>query len=326
MSWIVLKVEQLKSRHVLRAEVHLDVGTIEERRPSARGTEEVVGLTHHARLAQTLTEHFEIAWGEHSGVFAHFLIVRVHLELPRFVADDRERTGIDCLIKVHASVGIAVVDVATIVGVGKGEGATSVGVELLVALPTRSAGSEIVHTVFPSLIAQIEVGAKGEKLVGTDSTEHIDKVLHLLNITPKLVAQCHHHERWMVAVGLQNFLALVEQIAHEAFILRIEIAPERQFGLQVDTQFVGSLETSLGWTPRMEAIVVDAIVLGHSEIVLPRSYVHRNMTCEWEHAGIMLTTKESLMSIHIELLSTSVEIYKANLLRFHIGGASQGNR
>ena len=229
-----MQVEQLKTSHVLRAKVHFDVGTVEQCRPCARCTEEVVCLIQHTSLIQTFAEHLEIARTKHTRVFFHFLVVRIHLELAGFVTNNWKRTGIHCFIEVHASVGISVIDISSIIGVGKGEGTTRVGVEFLVAFTTRSACSEIVHAFLPSLIAEVEIGTESEEFFGTNLAELIHKLLHLRYVAPQFIAQSHHHKRRMMPIGFQYFLSLVEQETHQAQVLGIEVTPERQFGLQVN--------------------------------------------------------------------------------------------
>ena len=70
----------------------------------------------------------------------------------------------------------------------------------------------------------------------------------------------------------------------------------------------------------MKAIVVDTIALCHLEIASPRGYIHRHMSRQREHTGIVLASQEGLMSVHIELLPTLVEMDKAKLLGSHFLG------
>ena len=48
LSWIVLKVEQLETCHILGAQVHFDVLFVELQRPGTAGLMEVFGLIQHA--------------------------------------------------------------------------------------------------------------------------------------------------------------------------------------------------------------------------------------------------------------------------------------
>ena len=79
------------------------------------------------------------------------------------------------------------IDHATVVGVGKGEGTACVGVEFSPFLAAVAAGHKEVHTLFPSLIAQIVVGTEGIELFGCYSTEVIGEFLHRGDIAPKFV-------------------------------------------------------------------------------------------------------------------------------------------
>ena len=114
-----------------------------------------------------------------------------------------------------------------------------------------------------------------------------------------------------MSVGAQDMLPLLVEEGHEPLIVFVEIAPEREFRLQVDPQLVGGLEGSLWRAPRMETDVVDAILAVFREIVHPFGSSHRHMGLEGEDAGIVLATEEYLAAIGHEMVVIDTEVDEA---------------
>ena len=73
----------------------------------------------------------------------------------------------------------------------------------------------------------------------------------------------------MVPVSAHDVLALLVQKGHKRGVLGIEIAPEWQFGLQINAHFIGCLERCFGWAPRVETHVIDAVLPANSEVMSP---------------------------------------------------------
>ena len=62
---------------------------------------------------------------------------------------------------------------------------------------------------------------------------------------------------------------------HKFVVLRIaEGHPVRQFGLYIDAQLVGGLESGIGRTPGMKAVMVDAVCLRNLKHAQPPVDVH----------------------------------------------------
>ena len=88
LPWVVLKVEELETCHVLCTQIHLYVLLVELERPQTAGLMEIFRLIQHAGLLQTVAEHLHIIWIEHTGVLLDLIVVRIGLELSRLMRDD----------------------------------------------------------------------------------------------------------------------------------------------------------------------------------------------------------------------------------------------
>ena len=161
------------------------------------------------------------------------------------------------------------IDHATVEGIGKREGTARVGVEFSPFLAAVAAGGEVVHALFPSLIAQIIVGTEGVELGRIYVAEAVCKLLHTGNVAPQFVAQGKHHERRMMPVLCNDVGSFFIEECHQVTVVFLEIAPERKFGLHIDALDVGCRESCLGRAPRMETDMVDAIAFTYLEVAAP---------------------------------------------------------
>ena len=313
LSWIVLQVEQLETGHVRGAEIHLDVLLVEAQAPLSAGLVESLGLVGHARLFQPVAENLHVVGVECTGVFRYLVIVRVGLELGRLVRDDGYVDQRASLLEVHPCVGVEVVDHTPICRIGKGERAARVGAVTSPTFAAYATGDEEVHAGFHALIAQVVVGTECVNLVGRHRAEVLNQFGHLGDASAQFIAKGKHTERGVVGIFAHDSLAFGQQELHQHGVLGVHIAPERQFGLQVDAAFVSRHKGSFGRTPRMEAHVVEAILLAHGEVVAPRIHVHRHMPRQWPHASIVLSAQVDGVPACKELLSFNMEILEGRV-------------
>ena len=171
---------------------------------------------------------------KHSGIFLHFPIIRIGLKLTCFVRDDWDSDFIASLIKVHRRVRMEMIDHSSIVGVGKRERATGVGIVLAPSLASNAASGEVVHSFLYSLITEIVIASEGIVFIRCNLAEIIHKLLHLVDVAPEFITQRHHSERRMMTVFSEDIFAFLMQERHQPFILLIKRAPERQFRLEID--------------------------------------------------------------------------------------------
>ena len=214
------------------------------------------------------------------------------------------------LLEVHHRVGVEVVDHAPVSSVGKGEGSTGMGIVVAPALTAYTTSSKIVHAFLHALVTKVVVRAEGIDLIRGYLPEVLNELGHLVNAAPQFVTQSKHPEGGMMAIGAQDILALLVEELHKHRVLVIETAPEGKLWLQDDTQFVGSYESSLRRTPRMETYMVQTIGSTIAQVATPRLHIHRHMTCQWPDTGIVLATQEDGMTVGIEVLAFNVEVFK----------------
>ena len=100
------------------------------------------------------------------------------------------------------------------------------GVVFTPSLTTYTTSGKVIHTLFYALIAKVIIGAKGIELIRGNLTEICDEIGHLLDTSPKFIAQGEHTERRMMAIGAQDILTLFMEELHQNRVFRIEVAPE----------------------------------------------------------------------------------------------------
>ena len=107
------------------------------------------------------------------------------------------------------------------------------------------------------------------------------------------IAGSHHHKRRMMSVLVNDAFGLVHQILVDFLStaqLHTMIRPRRSFHLQVNTYLVGCCKGCLRRTIRMEADVIQAILLALSEDAQPLGFVGRRITRLWETAVFYRST------------------------------------
>ena len=116
-----------------------------------------------------------------------------------------------------------------------------------------------------------------------------------------------------MSISAEDILTFFVEELHQQGVLIIKVAPERKFWLQDDAKFVCCDEGGFWRAPRVEAHMVQAVGCTGAEIILPRIDIHSHMSCKWPDAGIVLTTKEDLVAIGVEVLTFDVEILEVGV-------------
>ena len=269
---------------------------------------EIICLREHSGCSQPAAEHFKVIRMKHSGVFLHLPIIRIGLKLACFVRDDRDSGLIASLIKIHRRIRMEMIDHSSIVGIGKREGTTGMSIVFAPSLASNAASGEVIHSFFYSLITEIVIAAEGIVFIGRNLAEIIHKLLHLVDVAPEFITQCHHSERWMMTVFSEDIFAFLMQERHQPFILLVERTPERKFRLEIDSQAVRCHESRLRWAPGMKAHMVDSILLAGSEILHPAFHAHFHMSRQRPYSRIVLATEEYPMAIGVKVSALNMEI------------------
>ena len=269
---------------------------------------EIICLRKHSGCCQATAEYFEIIRMKHSSVFLHFPIIRIGLKLSCFVRDDWNSGFIASLIKVHRRIRMKMIDHSSIVGIGKRERTTGMGIVFAPFLASDSTGGEVIHSLFYSLITEIVIASESIVFIRRNLAEIIHKLLHLVNISPKFITQRHHSERRMMTVFSEDILAFLMQERHQPFIFLIERTPERKLRLEIDSQAVRCHESRLRRAPGMETHMIDSIPLAGSEILHPAFHTHIYMSRQRPYCRIVLTTKKYPMTIGKEVCALDMEI------------------
>ena len=269
---------------------------------------EIICLREHSGCSQPATEHFKVIRMKHSGVFLHLPIIRIGLKLACFVRDDWDSCLIASLIKIHRRIRMEMIDHSSIVGIGKREGTTGMGIVFAPFLASDAASGEVIHSFFYSLITEIVIASEGIVFIGRNLAEIIHKLLHLVDVAPKFITQRHHSERRMMTIFSEDILAFLMQERHQPFILLIERTPERKFRLEIDSQTISSHESSLRWAPGMKSHMIDSILLAGSEILHPAFHAHFHMSRQRPDSRIVLATEKYPMTIGVEVSALNMEI------------------
>ena len=269
---------------------------------------EIICLREHSGCSQATAEHFKVIRMKHSGVFLYFPIIRIGLKLSCFVRDDWDSCLIASLIKIHRRIRMEMIDHSSIVGIGKREGTTGMGIVFAPSLASDSASGEVIHSFFYSLITEIVIASEGIVFIRRNLAEIIHKLLHLVDVAPEFITQRHHSERWMMTILPQDIHSLLMQKGHEFLILLVKRTPERKFRLEIDSQAVRCHESRLRWAPGMKAHMVDSILLAGSEILHPAFYAHLHMSRQRPYSRIVLATEEYPMTIGVKVGALDMKI------------------
>ena len=200
------------------------------------------------------------------------------------------------------------VDHSSIVGIGKREGTTGMGIVFAPFLASDAASGEVIHSFFYSLITEIVIAAEGIVFIGRNLAEIIHKLLHLIDVAPEFITQRHHSERWMMTIFSEDILAFLMQERHQPFIHLIEGTPERKFRLEIDFQAVRCHESRLRWAPGMKAHMIDSILLAGSKKLHPAFHTHFHMSRQRPDSRIVLATEKYPMTIGVEVSALNMEI------------------
>ena len=119
----------------------------------------------------------------------------------------------------------------------------------------------------------------------------------------------------MVAIFPLDADAFFSEESNQGCVFLVQTSPEREFGLQVYAFDIRCFETGLRRTPRMEAIMINAILFSHLEVVPPRLYIHRRMRREGKDASIVLSPEEDSFVVNDKLRSPCAEVPQAKICR-----------
>ena len=269
---------------------------------------EIICLREHSGCSQPAAEHFKVIRMKHSSVFLYFPIVRIGLKLTCFVRDDWDSCLIASLIKIHRRIRMEMIDHSSIVGIGKREGTTGMGIVFAPSLASDAASGEVIHSFFYSLITEIVIASEGIVFIGRNLAEIIHKLLHFVDVAPEFITQRHHSERWMMTIFSEDIFAFLMQERHQPFILLVEGTPERKLRLEIDSQTVRCHESRLRWAPGMKAHMIDSILLAGSEILHPAFHAHFHMSRQRPYSRIVLATEEYPMTIGVEVSALDMKI------------------
>ena len=200
------------------------------------------------------------------------------------------------------------IDHSSIVGVGKRERATGVGIVLAPSLASNAASGEVVHSFLYSLITEIVIASEGIVFIRCNLAEIIHKLLHLVDVAPEFITQRHHSERRMMTVFSEDIFAFLMQERHQPFIFLIEGAPKRKLRLEIDSQTIRCHESRLRRAPGMKAHMIDSILLAGCKILHPAFHTHIYMSRQRPYCRIVLTTEKYPMTIGVEVSALNMEI------------------
>ena len=250
LSAIVDERQQLESGIVLGTQVALDLIFIAECLETTAGHQELLGLLFHTVLSEQIAEDLEVAGLIGTCVFRNLVEVGEGAPLALFVSDNRT-------VIRHAVLIVSGERYLTIVVVIGMRG---------VLIPIETTG--------PTLHMILRAVVPGPATTNGGSTIESRRVIALHGLYPvvavghpiasRLIARSHHDKRGMMAIGIHDTLRFLQQILVD-FLSPTEfhtvVRPRRPLGLQIDTQFVGSGESSLWRTIGMEPHMVQPIRL-----------------------------------------------------------------
>ena len=122
----------------------------------------------------------------------------------------------------------------------------------------------------------------------------------------------------MVAVGPVQVAPLFQQIIDQFSLPRLDASPDGQLWLQVDTLQISCLEAGLRWAPGVKAIVIDAILLCHSEVMPPALHIHGCVAGQREDASVVFPSEKGDVSVDGEVFACCSEIPQTEVCLLHV--------
>ena len=249
---------------------------------SAGGTEEITCLMKHAILGKPVLIDFEVAWFQYACIFLHLFEVGVHATLPRFVGDDRNVDG-RLFAAIPVGRGFAFVDGDPAFVLFSDIG-SHVGSIILVRLHMRASRRGGIETA-------VVVGLPFLHEVFEDS-----KVAFVL------IAIAKEDEGRVVAIFIENSIhLLLEEIAAGGVLPDI-LDPHRKFDLQVKSQFVCRIESSLRRTPGMKADMVHTVVFHCMKDAFPLLHIRSRIAGERKDATVQDTAQVDVATVHTDMV------------------------
>ena len=208
LAGIILDVKQLETAEARGAEAHFDIGLVQLRGPAEGGAAEVRRLVPHPRGFQPAPELHQVVRGQRAGVFVDLGVVRITLELPRLVADDRHGNALERLREVPRRARVEMVQDAAVHRVAESEGTADMGIVLPIGLAPGAAGGKEVHAIYITAPAQEGVGTVRVQDLRGFGPEGFHQLLHHRRLAPELVAQGKHRKGRMVPIVPDDVQAL----------------------------------------------------------------------------------------------------------------------
>ena len=290
LSAVVIERQQLESSIVLGAQVALDLIFITECLKTATGHQELLGLLLHTVLSEQVAEDLKVAGLIGTSVFRDLAEVGEGAPLALLMGNDRTLVGHAVLI-VPGELNLTIIVVI-------GMGSTTVPVE----------------TTGPTLHMILRAVVPGPATANRGPTIEPRRIITLHGLHPvvavghpvagRLIARSHHDKRGMMTVGIDDAFRLLQQILVDllsATELYTVIRPRRTFGLQIDTQFIGSSKGSLGRTIGMEPHMVQTILLDLRENTDPRGLIRGGITRLGETTVLHRTAQPHGVVVDIQL-------------------------
>ena len=297
---VVVEPQQLESAVVTRPQVALYLVLVAERLQLAAGMQELLGHRRHAAVSEQVAEYLEVLSFVGTAVLTDLLEVGEGAPLPLLVCHDGRAVGHRVLVVAREAYLLVVV----------------VGRLWCPAVPVKSS-CPTLHVVLRTAVPcpSATDGRAAVDLRGIIGVHLPHPVVGIGDpVAGRLIAGSHHHERRMIAVGVDDALRLVEQILvdiHAATQLDAMIGPRRTFRLQVDAQLVGRLEGSLWRAIAVETHHVEPVLLALTQDAQPLVNVRRGIARIGEEAVLYRTTNERRHAVDVELWPLDGDVAQA---------------
>ena len=246
-------------------------------------------------LLETAAEDFQVVGVKDACVLGNLCVVGIDLELASLMADDGNGTKAGGCAVVGTRVGMRVVEHASLVSIGKGETAASLGT---VTFATSHATCDhVILTRMNSLPAKGVVGAESVEMAVVALAPALNPATHHLVVAPKFIANAECHETGMIAKLAENAVCLAKKELVEFLRILVQRPPDRQFHLQVNAHAVGCHEGCFRGCVAVETEMVEPIQAGGLEEAHPRLHIRRTVGGEGKDATVVGAAQERAQAV-----------------------------
>ena len=246
--------------------------------------EELVSLVQHAVTGKTILEHFKVTGFQHAGVFLHLFEVRIHAALARFVGDDRHVDG-RFLTEVPIGGGLALVD----------------GDPAPVLIP--DIGGYMGGVILVCLDVRTGCGG-GIEMAGVVSLSLLHKVFQHSEVAFVLITVTVEDKGGVVAILVQNGIhLLLEEVAASGVSADI-LDPHRKFHLQVQSEFVGRIESGFRGAPGMKADMVHPVIFHRTHDTLPLLHIRSRIAGDREDTAVQDTAQVDIAAVQADMMAS----------------------